>query len=69
MQDDWEPPGHQERAGNNLKKRLHIWHCHPLFAAVRKKAKVLGLSDELIITCDTIPAAITIISGPPAMWA
>ncbi|PKL70910.1 MAG: sulfurtransferase TusA family protein [Methanomicrobiales archaeon HGW-Methanomicrobiales-1] len=28
---------------------------------LRKKAKVLGLSDELIITCDNIPAATTII--------
>lgn len=28
---------------------------------VEKKAKVLGLSDELIITCDNIPAATTII--------
>jgi hypothetical protein len=28
---------------------------------VRKKAKVLGLSDELIITCNNIPAATTLI--------
>ncbi|MHB8165006.1 MAG: sulfurtransferase TusA family protein [Methanoregula sp.] len=28
---------------------------------VGKKAKVLGLSDELIITCDNIPAATTLI--------
>jgi TusA-related sulfurtransferase len=28
---------------------------------IGKKAKVLGLSDELIITCDNIPAATTLI--------